>query len=118
MSDDAVDVLLGERRRRTALNDSWVFPSDRDPSPPLPRHTANKWWRRAEKLAKIEHVVGTGFHSARRKFASEMKSTNLRDLAYMGGWKSPQTVLTVYQQPEISLQREALAGRKKLRAAG
>jgi hypothetical protein len=46
-----------------------------------------------------------------------MKSTNLRDLAYMGGWKSPQTVLTVYQQPEIEVQREALAGRKKLRVA-
>lgn len=100
------------------LNDTWVFPSDRDPSKPLPRHTANKWWRRAEKLAEIEHVEGTGYHSARRKFASEMKSTNLRDLAYMGGWKNPQTVLTVYQQPEMEVQREALAGRKKLRVAG
>ena len=118
LSDDAVEVLVSERRRRTALNDSWIFPSDRDPSRPLPRHTANKWWTRAEKLAEIEHVVRTGFHSARRKFASEMKSTNLRDLAYMGGWKSPQTVLTVYQQPEMEVQREALASRKKLRVAG
>jgi uncharacterized protein YeaO (DUF488 family) len=72
----------------------------------------------SEDLAKIEHVAGIGFHSARRKFASEMKSTNLRDLAYMEGWKSPQTILTVYQQPEIEVQREALAGRKKLRVAG
>jgi integrase len=79
------------------LNDTWVFPSDRDASKPLPRHTANKWWRRAERLAEITHVAGTGYHSARRKFASEMKSTNLRDLAYMGGWKNPQTVLTVYR---------------------
>ena len=71
-----------------------------------------------ETLAKIEHIAGTGYHSARRKFASEMKSTNLRDLAYMGGWKNPQTVLTVYQQPEMEVQREALAGRKKLRVAG
>ena len=66
------------------LNDTWVFPSDRDPSKPLPRHTANKWWGRAEKLAEIEHVAGTGYLSARRKFASEMKSTNLRDLADHG----------------------------------
>ncbi len=85
LSEDAAAALAVERRRRTMLNDTWVFPSDRDPSKPLPRHTANKWWRRAEKLAKIEHVEGTGFHSARRKFASEMKSTNLRDLAYLGG---------------------------------
>ncbi len=100
------------------LNDTRVFPSDRDPSKPVGRHTVKNWWRRAEKLASITHVAGAGYHSARRKFASEMKSTNLRDLAYMGGWKSPQTVLTVYQQPEIEVQREALASRKKLRVAG
>lgn len=47
-----------------------------------------------------------------------MKSTNLRDLAYLGGWKNPQTVLTVYQQPEMEVQREAFAGRRKLRVAG
>jgi hypothetical protein len=67
-------------------------------------------------LANI--VVGNGYHSARRKFASGMKSTNLPYLAYLGGWKNPQTVLTVYQQPEMEVQREALAGRKKLRVAG
>jgi integrase len=77
---------------------------------------ANKWWRRAEAKAKLDHVPGMGFHSARRKFASELKGTNLRDLAYMGGWKNPQTVLTVYQQPDMELQREALATRKKLKA--
>jgi hypothetical protein len=47
-----------------------------------------------------------------------MKSTNLPYLAYLGGWKNPQTVLTVYQQPDMEVQREALAGRKKLRVAG
>jgi hypothetical protein len=36
----------------------------------------------------------------------------------MGGWKNPQTVLTVYQQPDMALQREALAARKKLNATG
>lgn len=100
------------------LNDSWVFPSDRDASKPLGRHTAKNWWLRAEKLAKITHVAGTGYHSVRRKFASEMKSTNLRDLAHLGGWKNPQTLLTVYQQPEMEVQRDALGGRKKLRVAG
>jgi hypothetical protein len=63
-------------------------------------------------------VSGSGFHSARRKFASELKATNLRDLAYMGGWKNPETVLRVYQQPEIELQRQALATRKGATAAG
>jgi len=101
-----------------AIGEQWIFPSDVDPSQPLPRTTAAKWWRRAETKAELEHVHGMGFHSARRKFASELKATNLRDLAYMGGWKNPQTVLTVYQQPDMELQREALAARKKLGATG
>ncbi|MDQ2768342.1 MAG: hypothetical protein M3Y30_14465, partial [Gemmatimonadota bacterium] len=67
---------------------------------------------------KLDHVPGMGFYSARRKFASELKGTNLRDLAYMGGSKNPQTVLTVYQQPDMELQREALATRKTLKATG
>jgi hypothetical protein len=74
--------------------------------------------RSAEKLAKFEHIPGEGFHSARRKFATEMKpNANLRDLAYMGGWKNPQTLLTAYQLPEMSVQREALAARTKMRAS-
>jgi hypothetical protein len=41
----------------------------------------------------------------------------LRDLAHLGGWKNPQTVLTVYQQPSIELQRRGLATRKPLVAS-
>jgi hypothetical protein len=50
-----------------------------------------------------------GFHSVRRKFASELKEMPLRDLAHLGGWKNPQTVLAVCQQPSIELQRRGLA---------
>ncbi len=81
-------------------------------------HTANKWWQRAEANAGLAHVSWAGFHSARTKFASELKATNLRDLAYMGGWTNPETVLRVYQQPEMEIQRQALATRKKVTAAG
>lgn len=117
LSDEATAVLTAERARQGVIGDAWVFPSDRDPQQPVPRHTANKWWRRAEDLAEVAHVRGTGFHSARRKFASELKTTNLRDLAYLGGWKNPETVLAIYQQPEMHLQREALATRQLLRKA-
>ena len=44
-------------------------------------------------------------------------NTNLRDLAYMGGWKNPQTLLAAYQLPEMSVQREALTARTKVRAS-
>jgi hypothetical protein len=85
---------------------------------PLPREVATDWWREAEKLAELEHAPRMGFHSARRKFANDLKpTTNLRDLAYMGGWKSAVTLLTVYQQPDLEVQRASLAGRKNVGAA-
>jgi hypothetical protein len=56
-----------------------------------------------------------GFHSLRRRFANDLKSTNLRDLCGLGGWKSPQTVPTVYQQPELALMRQALDARTRRR---
>ena len=76
------------------------------------------WWERGERLAEITHEPGLGWHSLRRKFATELKHTPLKDLCYLGGWKEPQTVLKCYQRPDESTMREALEGRKPLRALG
>lgn len=91
------------------------FHGQRTRDRPLPREVATDWCREAERLAEIEHVPGMGFHSVRRKFVNDLKpTTNLLDLAYMGGWKSPVTVLTVYPQPDLELQLASLAGRNKV----
>jgi hypothetical protein len=37
-----------------------------------------------------------------------MRHASLRDLKDLGGWKTEQTVVSVYQQPSESAQREAL----------
>jgi len=57
-----------------------------------------------------------GWHSLRRKFATEMKDTPLRDLCELGGWKSPQTVLTCYQQPDQDTMRRSLEARRRVTA--
>jgi integrase len=117
LSEDAVSILSVLRRTSPKIGDCWIFPSPANADRPLPREIATDWWRAAEKLAELEHVPGMGFHSARRKFANDLKpTTNLRDLAYMGGWKSPVTLLTVYQQPDLEVQRASLAGRKRTEA--
>ncbi len=114
LSNVAAETLEWLQKAEGAIGEQWIFPSDTDPSRAVCCDTINKWWRRAEEKAEIKHVHGMGYHSARRKFASELKSTNLRDLAYLGGWKNPQTVLLVYQQPDLELQRDALASRQKM----
>jgi len=53
----------------------------------------------------------------RRKFATEMKHTPLKDLCYLGGWKEPQTILKCYQRADAETMKEALANRKPLLAA-
>ena len=57
-----------------------------------------------------------GYHSLRRQFASELKDTPLADLAYLGGWKDPQTILKCYQRPDSDTMRRALEQRRQLRA--
>jgi hypothetical protein len=51
--------------------------------------------------------------SARRKFATELKQTNLKDLCALGGSKGAQTLLTCYVAPDEGTQREALAQRRR-----
>jgi len=68
----------------------------------------------ARKRAGLAKIPRLGWHSLRRKFASELKHTPLRDVCALGGWKTAETVLTCYQRPDEVTMREALAGRRAL----
>jgi integrase len=57
---------------------------------------------------------GSGWHSLRRKFATELKLVPLKDLCALGGWKSPETVLTCYQQADAVTMQRALDTRLRL----
>jgi len=69
-----------------------------------------------ETAAKLPREQGRGWHSLRRKFATELKHVPLKDLAYLGGWKDHQTILTSYQRPDAETMQEALKTRTALRA--
>lgn len=118
LSQEAVDWLRRGRRERAQLGDGWVFPAPERPLQPVSRHRARTWWDRLETLSGIEPEPGRGWHSLRRKFATELKHTPLRDLAQLGGWKSAQTILKCYQRADDVTLRAALANRGSLTAAG
>ena len=82
-----------------------------DSSRSVSRHFLRDLWQTLETGAGLERQLGRGWHSLRRKFATDLKAAPLRDLCYMGGWKDPQTVLKCYQQPDEGTMRAALAGR-------
>jgi len=111
LSSDAQRVLKSERRKHAVIGDAWLFPSPLNPAEPCSRHLLRDWWERLETLAGLKHEAGRGWHSLRRKFATELKDVPLTDLCHLGGWKDPQTVLKCYQKPDEATMRQALASR-------
>ena len=61
---------------------------------------------------------GRGWHSLRRKFASDFMHQPLKILCELGGWKSPRTILTCYQQPNEQQIRAALSDRRRVVNSG
>jgi integrase len=117
-SEQVLGALDRARRAAKAIGDAWVFPATEDASLPCPRTTFNKWWQRAVKLAELPAAKRRGWHSLRRLFATETKDLPLKDQAYLGGWKSPQTLLAVYQRADETTMREGLARRDGRRVQG
>jgi integrase len=110
--DDAVLDLLRERRRASSvIGDGWIIPSPTDPSRRVSRHLVRDWWRDLEKAAGITHVRGRGWHSLRRRFATDLDHLPLKQLMELGGWKTPVSVVR-YQKPTTEQLRASLKTRR------
>ena len=112
LTEPMCSALEEARRRNPAIGDAWVLPAPKYPSKPISRHLVRDWWYQAEERASLEHVPGLGWHGLRRKFATELKDVPLKDLCTLGGWKSPATILTCYQQADEDTMRRALESRR------
>ncbi len=108
--------LTGERLRQPAIGDSWIFPAPENAAEPISRYLPKLWWKRAAPKAGLPKIKGLGWHSLRRKFATELKDAPIKDLAHLGGWKNPQTILICYEQPEEDRMRAALEKRRPVTA--
>ena len=115
LSAQALAVLKQASRRSLGIGDAPVLPSAKHPlkcvSPSQPR----VWWCRAEQLAGMERKRGRGWHSLRRKFASDLMDQPLKVLCELGGWKNAKTVLQCYQRPDEGQLRKALEARRGAR---
>ena len=118
LTPEAVAALTKERNRVSAIGDAWIFPAPHDSGEPCSRFLVRDWWERGAEKAGLPKGERLGWHSLRRAFASELRTVPLRDLCDLGGWKSPQTVLTCYQRPDEGAQREALSNRRALKVVG
>ena len=114
LSPDAVKALESASNISGQLGDGWVFPSPRTTTTPISRELLHRWWIEAEVLAELPRVPRRGFHSLRRKFATELRHLPLKDLQLLGGWKDHTTILKCYQQPNLEDMREGLSRRLRL----
>ncbi len=104
-------ALEAARRKHPIIGDAWLFPAPKDSAEPCSRNLLCDWWERMERLGGLKHMPGRGWHSLRRKFATELKDVPLRDLCHLGGWKDPQTVLKCYQKADEATMRLASRAR-------
>ena len=109
-----VELIARERRSRREIGDAYIFPARRgDRSKPMTGDAVFNLWKRLAVMAGLPNGERYGWHSLRRKFATELRNTNLRDLCDLGGWKSIQTVLSCYVRPDENAQRKALKERPR-----
>lgn len=84
----------------------------------MDRHLFDKWLMVAERTAKLRKLDGAMWHAYRRKWATERKHLNPKDVAAAGGWKDIATLLEVYQQSDDASVLAVMSEPKKLRERG
>jgi integrase len=118
MTGEARGALLLARDHQPGIGDAPVFPAPKDPAQSVSRYLMRDWWKRAERSAGLEPQQGRGWHSLRRKFASDYMHKPLKILCDLGGWKTHRTVVECYQHPDEGQLREALQDRRRASTAG
>ena len=115
-TEKAIAALEEALDRNSARGRAPVLPSTQDLAICVRRWMLDDRWRKAERLAGLEPKRGRGWHSLRRKFASDLMDLPLKVLCQLGGWKDAQTVLRCYQQPDEVQLRTALNSRRGVQA--
>jgi integrase len=112
-SETLEQVSRHARRTGAAIGTAWMFPAPANPARPCSRYVMADWM---EKALRQIGLAGQryGWHSFRRKFATELKDLPLKDLCALGGWKDPRTILTCYQFADLDTMRAGLASRRPL----
>jgi hypothetical protein len=106
----AIDRVL---RERPGIGAALLFPSPGNQSRAVSKDVASEWLRGAERLAKLPKLKGGVWHPYRRKWATARKHLPLADVAAAGGWKSRETLLRCYQQPDdATMLNVVLSGRE------
>ena len=115
VTEDALAALRAARSPNPATGEAPVLPAPRNPLAVVGAARLHAWWQKAQILAGLEPKPGRGWHSLRRKFASDLMDHPLKVLCQLGGWKTAKTVLRCYQRADEGQLRKALEDRCRAR---
>ena len=110
---EALDALKEVRAMNPATGEAPVLPAPRNPLAGVSAARLHVWWQKAQIFAGLEPKPGRGWHSLRRKFASDLMDQPLKVLCQLGGWKTAKTVLRCYQRADEGQLRKALEDRRR-----
>ena len=110
---DAKAILEEARRWSPGVGNVPVLPHKKGSPKCISLSQASAWWAKARVVAGLELKPGRGWHSLRRKFASDLMDQPLKVLCELGGWKNAQTVLNCYQRADQGRLRKALEHRTR-----
>lgn len=120
LSEAAVAALSAAQRECGRIGEAWIFPDETQLAKSIKRQAVLHWWRKLEARSGIPRIEGRGWHSFRRKFATELKRVHggpSPDIARMGGWKGTRVLMDVYMQPDEETMRELLTKRSELHSS-
>ena len=112
---EALSALKEARRSHPGTGEAPVLPAPKNPLACAGAARLHAWWSKAQILAGLDPMSGRGWHSLRRKFASDLMDQPLKVLCALGGWKTAKTVLECYQRPDKGQLRKALEARRRSR---
>ena len=114
VTEKALAALEEARAMSAGTGAGPVLAAPTDVSRCVGRSLVGFWWKKAQKLAGLEPKRGRGWHSLRRKFASDLMDQPLKVLCELGGWKTAKTVLQCYQRADEGQLRQALTNRRRV----
>ncbi len=95
--NQAASAALAAWRKECRAVGGWIFPALTKPTRRVIQVTTGAWLVKAERLAKVPHLPGGGWHMFRRGWATARKHMPLQDVAAGGGWTDTATVTKCYQ---------------------
>jgi integrase len=116
MPDNVRAAVLSLLEHRPVVGEAYLFPAPSDPARPWTRYHARDLLLAAERRAGLTPLEGSAFHAYRRAWATARKHLPLKDVAAAGGWKSVETLLRCYTQPDDETMLAVVTEQRKVRS--